>query len=199
MPVTIPTTVFPAVRDLVISALASPTLQWRRHGIGVVQAYLTESTRLHVWHPSAETVTIDDGMIHDHRFDLTSTVIFGQIENVLVTPRRGDEYRMYEVLHALLGRTDAPVALDGMFSVSTLHLKYPAGSTYSMPARTFHRTIAEPYTVTLVQKYNQEERPARILSRVGHVPVHAFVHGPDDDFCKKVVGEALEKFLPPSR
>ena len=58
-------------------------LRWRHHGLGMLQAELSESLRVHVWHPSL----VSPGMVwprcvHDHRFDIGSVVVVGAVRDV---------------------------------------------------------------------------------------------------------------------
>jgi hypothetical protein len=58
-------------------------LTWRHHGLGMLQAEISETLRIHIWHPKL----VSEGMawprcVHDHRFDITSAVIVGEVIDV---------------------------------------------------------------------------------------------------------------------
>jgi hypothetical protein len=181
-----------ALRALAIAAMGDTSLKWRQHGIGVVQAYLNDFTRLHVWHNGARQVA-PGRMIHDHRFALESTVLLGRICNEVFYPTlRGDgTFRMYEVKHASLGERDLPTLLPGIWSATTEIETISVGQTYWMPKRLFHRTIADDYTVTLVHKTNQEECSARIfVPAVTGQPPYGFQE-PTSGFCERLVADAV--------
>lgn len=70
--------------DLPITAIhnGSP-LKWRHHGLGMLQAEISETLRIHIWHPKL----VSEGMawprcVHDHRFDITSAVVLGEVIDV---------------------------------------------------------------------------------------------------------------------
>lgn len=78
-----------ALRTLLAGLLTH--LTWRHHGIGVLQAYVREhqepEMRVHIWHPSLVRKGIrDHGDAHDHRFDLESTVLVGNLYETLYIP-----------------------------------------------------------------------------------------------------------------
>ncbi len=74
-------------------------LRWRHHGLGMLQAELSESLRVHVWHPSL----VSPGMVwprcvHDHRFDIGSVVVVGAVRDVRPDVRRiHDRGELYDL------------------------------------------------------------------------------------------------------
>jgi len=73
-----------------------PQMQWRHHGIGVLQGYVAEDVepevRLHVW--ATELVKpgmAESGDIHDHRFDLLSHVLCGQVGHEEIIPYESED------------------------------------------------------------------------------------------------------------
>jgi len=107
----------PALAALVGRLIGSPTLEWRHHGIGLLQAYVVQAGggggseyRIHVWHPELRFVDEDSGMIHDHRFALESQVLLGAIYDTEIELRQIGErarvpasepwYVMWEVENA---------------------------------------------------------------------------------------------------
>lgn len=166
-------------------------LPWRHHGAGMIQAYITPSLRIHVWHPDFVLPgMVDSGAIHDHRFDLQSTVVFGSLVNreysfesysewaegtALVCPRQ--LYEIYEVECATSGKTDDPVKVsDRPRPVFYREVSVLEGQRYTFPKRAFHmsRPQGDGYVITLVRKFNQEKVRARLLAPQGTRPVHAF-------------------------
>lgn len=58
-------------------------LEWRHHGLGMLQAELSESLRIHVWHPTLVSPDMSwPRCVHDHRFDLQSMVVVGAVRDV---------------------------------------------------------------------------------------------------------------------
>jgi len=215
--------------DLSIAALVSrlllggDTLRWRHHGIGLLQAYVMESTvarapeyRLHVWHPELRFVDEDSGMIHDHRFALESQVLLGAIHDTEVVLHRGDKgwvvprpvYQMWEVENARQAAAsgDAWVkklewgtttTVDGspFCTIDMIPHIYRMGSRYTYPARKFHRSETRELTVTLCKKLRQENVPARILAREGAVPKHGIGEPMREWAGSSGVADPRERFL----
>jgi hypothetical protein len=180
------------MRRSILGELISHDLKWRRHGIGCLQAYLSEGglieTRIHIWDPSAiRPGILDHGDVHDHRFTLESTVLTGEIEHTeadVISDENG-EYRLYHVTHA---RADigaryelvpGPLTeLAGPVRLETRSGIIASGECYTFERGAFHRSTTHGLTVTLVCKLNQIEKKAIIVSKPP--PVHAFEK--DDDF-----------------
>ena len=165
-----------------------PTLKWRHNGLGLLQAYVQEGTstelRIHVWHPSLRREGIvDSGLLHDHRFDLTSYVLVGQIiqrEYELFENNAFGTWQLHEVVHAREA-SNRHGTNDGLVSgLPTLyHAVYEtrviqAGDRYKFPKEHFHGSFIDGLAVTVVRKSNQTEKPARILAPYGKPVVHAF-------------------------
>jgi hypothetical protein len=171
-----------------------PKLKWRRHGIGLVQAYVCEGAdhevRVHVWHPRLLREGIrDHGDVHDHRFSFVSTVLVGEITNriahVWPQPDNG-EWQVNQVAHARINPTGAFVAepmtvvpgpLVATASIVGLDFtdqRVRSGESYRMQRGVFHSSITHELTVTVITKYDQIDAGARVISRRGTAAVEAF-------------------------
>jgi hypothetical protein len=186
----IPCRVFADLRSTVAAAM--PYLRWRYNGLGVLQAYLeegdSEELRVHVWHPSLEKPGIrDSGKIHDHRFDLRSTVLLGSIGHVeyRLTPHPNGDWETHDVVNARKAMADETVYKAGLFDgqvdargefflAKTTPFTFRERDVYLYPQGCFHESYVQDLCVTLVRKMNQQERKARILSPRGHAVTHAF-------------------------
>jgi hypothetical protein len=167
-----------------------PSLDWRHHGIGALQAYVSQHVRVHIWHDKLLTPGMrDSGGIHDHRFRLESTILIGGLTNHeyrldQVGPEEFNDdatwtclpgpHDVYEVVNASTGKTDPPTKVGGPHTLYYRHTELEEGDTYSYPKREFHETMHHGTTITLVTKHDQEELPARLLAPAGTTPVHAF-------------------------
>lgn len=170
-----------------------PVPQYRHHGIGVLQGYVLEAEvpfseyRLHVWDPQLRLPDMtDSGLIHDHRFELESTVLVGRIHHTVYTLERDDRgaFQVWEVQHARAvsdGVGWVKLESDQRFKHSTITMKYWGGQHYHFGKRRFHRTDVDELTVTFCKKRLQVDEPARILSRVGKEPRHGFDHDQNAD------------------
>jgi hypothetical protein len=193
----------PSVAALVSKLLLSPTMKWRHHGIGLLQAYVVEENpfstsevpdtehRIHVWDPSLRLPDMDDsGLLHDHRFDLESYVLLGAMEDTEISlmPRmshstENDPFLIWEIQNARAkeasGEGWVRFASDEegnprMYDLVRVPHIYNMGSRYRYPKRHFHRSDVKELTVTLCTKRNQSREPARLLARLGRTPKHAF-------------------------
>lgn len=198
-------------RCLVAAAIATDNLKWRHHGAGMIQAYLTPRLRIHIWHPTLVLPGMEhSGAIHDHRFDLMSTVLLGSLTNRELDfhpssqpwnqrdCRMDSLYEVYTVECASSGKRDDPVKLsDKARPLFYKDVFIPEGSRYFFPKKAFHQSIPiseglaldEGYVVTLVHKLNQEDFLARLLVPEGVQPVHAF---------KEATGSQRHTVVPPA-
>ncbi len=196
----------PALRALVSSVL--PSLSWRHHGIGVLQAYLAEDTdpevRIHIWDPRLIKPGIaESGSIHDHRFDMVSHVLCGVVghEEHFATFDPDGDHRILTVTHAraaVATKYHGPVASeDGCYRVTVNRLLISEGSTYSFPAGVFHRSLVPGFAVTVVEKHCQRLVPARVLYPVALKPVMAFGHDADAELTAAIVARAADVLKSP--
>jgi hypothetical protein len=168
-----------------------PSLQWRHHGIGVLQGYVVEDVdvevRIHVWDRSLLKPGMDvSGDIHDHRFDLVSHVLCGAVGHEEIIPEEVDDgaWAMLKLTHARAAKESAyhgPTApLPGRFHALRTAYVIESGYTYRFPSGRFHRSpVLEGTAVTCVEKHNQSNASARILHPIDVPPVMAFGHDMD--------------------
>jgi hypothetical protein len=192
-----------ALRRRAVEALESG-LEWRHHGIGVLQAYISEGEgvehRLHIWSRSLLKSGINaSGDAHDHRFDMISHVLFGVVQNEeweLEESPRGTWTTM-TLVHARAAGVDrkfhAPMTSTGLRYVRTVcATRIPAGFLYRFPARQFHRSPVDEFAITWVEKHAQTAEPARIAHPIDLPAVPAFGHEMDRDHVDHLVRLAIE-------
>lgn len=164
-----------------------PSLKWRHAGFGALQAYIREGAgrelRAHIWHPSLVKSGIEEsGLCHDHRFDMRSSVLAGEIiqTEFRLTRAPDGDWQTLRVLHAreAMARGGSfhhdPMPTGDHFHRTASVFRIGAGEGYTFDKFAFHETRAEGVTVTLVEKSNQEDINARILAPRGLPVVHAF-------------------------
>lgn len=159
-------------------------LRWRHHALGMLQGELSPFVRIHIWDP--ELVHFSEGSpraIHDHRFDLLSYVVAGELTDVHYDVRLGTEKprrpgwdfdpedwtlsKAWEIKHAKVQKHDAsdfhPLGLcyyrQGVMKV------FSRGEVYHIPRGAFH-TTAKASAVTFVYRSNFGESPARVLGEL---------------------------------
>lgn len=170
----------------------------------MLQAYILEGGqqefRVHIWHPSLKLEGIDDaGLGHDHRFDMTSWILVGQLTHVefLTAADPTGDWKMYEVVNArkALKETGTRAGefqlVEGAVRLAKHAISISAGNAYFFPKRSFHETRPESQVVvTVALKANQDVSPARILCKVGQEPLNAFGTSLPETQCKLVLAEA---------
>lgn len=181
-------------------------LSFRHHGIGVLQGYISEGTepelRLHIWSPLLMKAGIDQsGNAHDHRFDMTSHVLLGSIVHDEIHPcelAEGD-WGMMSLTHARAAADTAyhgpTTAIAGRFSFDYVKHTIFAGHSYQFPAGMFHRSPLshmgeDEVAVTVIEKANTNDRPARIFYPLDKPPVMAFGHVMDPGLVAHVIDMA---------
>lgn len=164
--------------------------RYRHHGIGVLQGYVLESDpptpeyRIHLWHPTLRMPNmVDSGLMHDHRFDMESTVLYGTVVHTVfqLDPAPNGAYQAWFVQNARAAIAENEKGWlesesELRYNIKGETFKHSVGHTYLFPKRCFHRTDVEGLAITLVSKRNQQDSPARILSRFGTKPKHGFEH-----------------------
>lgn len=187
-----------------IVANAMPRLQWRHSGLGMLQAYILEGNqqevRVHVWHPSLKLPGIDGaGLGHDHRFDMTSCVLTGQLTHVeiLTSPDPAGDWKVYEVVNArkALMETGTQAGefrlIEETVRITKHAMPISAGSVYFFPKSSFHETQPDSqFVITLALKTNQHTSPARVLCRVGREPLNAYGTPLPKTQCDLILAEA---------
>lgn len=184
----------------------APFAAWRHHGIGVLQAYVAEQTepevRIHVWHPDLVRPGIrESGSIHDHRFDLVSSVLVGKIrERVFeTTPDDDGDWQTWHVENARSAGVERGFDGDCSPLGATMRAKilerihYP-GDQYTLARHVFHETRVDELAVTLCTM-RSKRGPARLLVPRGREPVHAFGAPASDAVIRRVLAEAHEELV----
>ncbi len=184
------------LQRLAVQTLTSKTVHWRHHGIGLIQAYLSPSHRLHVW---SEDLLIpgmtESGAMHDHRFDLHSTVLAGSLHNNLISldDDGGSPLDMWEIPRASKGTTEEMRRVGGVRAhIMPLQILTP-GHTHSIERGEFHwaRPVSGSVGVTSVIAMDKRDTSARLLCPSGKPPVHAFDFESDDRTIERVRRQAI--------
>jgi hypothetical protein len=180
-----------------------PSLQWRHHGIGVLQGYVTEDTepeiRIHIWAPELVLPNMDkSGDIHDHRFNLVSHVLCGHIGHEEIYPEENPQgdWVMLKLTHARAAKETGyhgpTEPIKGRYTLRRNAFIIANGYTYKYPIGRFHRSPVLPHqdiAITCVEKHGQTNDAARLLYPRNTEPVLAFGHAMD----WKVVGPVLQR------
>jgi hypothetical protein len=160
----------------------------RLHPNGFIQLDLTDngSTRLHVWPDISLPAQKTSHPIHDHIFDMVSTVISGKLMNKMYESVPGNPSHELHVAERINGN-DTILAATGLRG--QLHTKrvdmIQTGQSYFVPAHHLHETIHLGLAATLMTKTSTPERGDR-----PHVAVPIGVE-PDNDFRRETIDEEV--------
>jgi hypothetical protein len=165
-------------------------INWRHHGLGMLQSEVTDDIRIHVWHPELRTIPTDSlRSVHDHRFDIMSAVLIGEIEDVpwQVSTLRAFQRtstNMFAIKHAKIqdGVADDVTPLGEVWAAARTVRRFQAGEVYTIDRRVFHQTIVHGLAVTVVYRSGFDNEPARVLGHAdpakpepfgGHKPIES--------------------------
>lgn len=160
-------------------AVDAPTLEWRHHGTGMLQAYVSPCHRLHVWHPALLLPGMrESGAWHDHRFSFTSTVLTGRIRHHrILEAEHGPHLAMWKIPGASSGSTEDLIqAGSGRFAFAPEEIM-ERGASYTVRRGEFHHAhqlIGDGVAVTSVLLWDKRDEPATLLAPEGTTPAHAF-------------------------
>jgi hypothetical protein len=184
-----------------------PSLSWRHHGIGVLQGYVVEDVepevRLHIWAPQLLKPGMAlSGDIHDHRFDLLSHVLCGNIGHEEIVPEihKNGAWSMMELTHARAAKDSGyhgPTRpIEGKYTLLRTNYIIPEGCSYHYPAGRFHRSpLLDGVAVTCVEKHRQSDASARLLYPIDLAPIMAFGHEMDWSIIGPVMQAAREALM----
>lgn len=184
-------------------------LSWRHNGIGVLQGYVAEGlqsteSRFHIWHPDLILPGMaEGGLYHDHRFDLVSSVLYGEIhhDELGILPDVNGEFEFALVHNArkaksMGGHRDGeyhsdPERTGERFNLSHNPMVITADHTYSFPKAGFHGSSSPGLAITYVVKKNQENIRAKLIVPFGKEYTHAFAHVKPRAEWEHVIDEAI--------
>lgn len=174
-------------------------------GVGMMQLYLTESVRLHVFHPDLPAHLEAFGNRHNHRFDMTSHVLMGTIVDIPLKVEPSffvGNFELYLVTPAhLYTGTEKPQRLDDNYYDIKLGkiTRVARGQSYTMGRGEYHETRSEGLTVTLVTKSDQHGDFACIVAHRGQSIAHAMADSPPLHVLKQLVFSSLRKLSPEAK
>lgn len=170
------------LRYLALQAIKNPNTKWRHNGQGMLQGYLYEGTeneaRIHIWHDALRKPgIIDNGLIHDHRFDMRSFIILGGIahnEIRLTDTEEGALFGGYimEITNARKAKekTGSSYHMDPQKTGEYVQVRkipfHIRNQVYTFPRFRFHKAFTIPETtVSIVLKSRQVNVKARLLDQ----------------------------------
>lgn len=136
------------MKALVRDVLLNPGSPWRSHGLGMIQFELSESLRIHIWDPRLCQFS-EEETGHRHRFDMKSSVLWGSVNHIEVTPVPGSEYRKV----CFHGSNKTGVSEEeGLWDLLKHPMHISAGQSYHMPFEAYHQFSVPEMAITLVTR-----------------------------------------------
>lgn len=170
----------------------------RVHGNGFLQLDLVPSgnTRLHIWHPELPKQDVKT-TVHDHVFDMDSTVKKGRLLQVVkhyALEHEGTPTDEVWMVNTRMG-DDTVLGPTGVLVRHSLEETYliEAGEGYSQRAFTFHDSIPQTdIVVTVMTKEWVHPGEPRIMVPVGLKPDNSFRRNDhDEEFLWKIIEESV--------
>jgi hypothetical protein len=129
----------------------------------------TSRVRLHVWSSESAKHRDDLGLIHEHTWELASSVLVGRLDDVVLAAEQANNGQY--TCARLDYRTNELHQAPGKFNVhARLRRSMGPGETYQLPAGTLHLTeVMTVPTVTLVVAKETSRTSVRIFTR-GSLP-----------------------------
>jgi hypothetical protein len=137
--------------------------------------------RLHIWNPPGFDLPHQETVneIHDHVFDMLSSVVRGTLVQQLYILEVGMpvEARTHEIYRAVYDKTSSsrlePLGVYGYLSRAR-NFPIKEGEAYSQQAFTLHDSEAYGVVVTLMEKLAVHDGDATVVCKVGQPPDNDF-------------------------
>jgi hypothetical protein len=182
-----------------------PELQWRHHGVGLLQAYMPERAdiphprRVHLWHHSlVKPGIVDSGSKHNHRFELRSLVVNGLLLNTDLFPK-DDKYGDHRIWRIAGASDRAKAVLQPMERVPIeegIQCEFSEGTQYGLKKWKYHWARQpddfDSITITLVDIIAKSKGWANLIAPFDKPPKHAFdeENAADPELMKFIVEQA---------
>jgi hypothetical protein len=166
-------------------------LNWSIQGFGMLRAYLSKETRLHIWHSSGKVDNVST--IHDHPWDFDSYVIAGQITDVVYREKENTDPFTHVKQRIRCG--EGGCALDQQFLARLAIVEsrtYFPGEMYSRKATDLHESIPADGTITLIRRrFNEDTEHAWVCFPIGTEWVSAEPRKATPEEVERFVGAGL--------
>lgn len=146
-----------AVKAILLNA---SSYSWSVQGFGLLRLYIGREGRLHIWDSRLRYAGVS--MIHNHSWDLRSTIVSGQLFNIRYV--RAGPGSMFHTHRLLTGYHSKPVTGDSLVCLTDLTPeRYVPGNVYQQRANEIHKTVADDGTITLMERKEDEQGEADVF------------------------------------
>lgn len=164
------------------------------------------SKRLHIWNPPGVELPHQETVneIHDHVFDMKSTIVFGQLWQLLyrfkgVVDGIDEPMPTHQLYKAVYDKNSSSrLEATGQLGIPEMYSRFPvsAGQAYDQPAFTFHDTETPMgMVITVMEKTKIHDGDAHVLCPLDTEPDNDFDRRtamPEDELWA-IIGECLER------
>jgi hypothetical protein len=138
-----------ALSDVIVRNQA-PSGDWSVQGFGLLRLYIRQLGRLHVWDSSLRYPGVT--MIHNHSWDLRSTIVSGRLTNRRWTEQPfGERFHKQRIVTGYQCQFVAPI--EKVFLIEEPRDVFQPGDVYRQNAKQIHLTDAEDGTITLMERH----------------------------------------------
>jgi hypothetical protein len=172
---------------------------WRSHGLGMIQYPIDENYRIHIWDTRLSQFSIEE-TCHRHTFDMTSDVLWGEVNHIEVIPRNATSFSGVQKFKKVIfeGAENTTVKeQDGLYELSCFDMRIVEGKSYSMPQEAYHQFSIPTLTITIIERRNFRGNseaffPVGINPRAGRAEDGFAV---DKDLCQQIISDAKNIML----
>jgi hypothetical protein len=141
-----------------------PVSDWSVQGFGLLRLYIRKVGRLHIWVSALRYPGVT--MVHNHSWDLRSTIVSGCLINRRWTQQPfGERWKRRRILTGYDCKFVQP-ADDEVYLIEEPRDVYHAGDVYRQNASAIHMTDAEDGTVTLMERNEDTNGEADLYWRI---------------------------------
>ena len=156
-------------------------------GLGFIQLVLDESTRMHFYTQELPPITSEEE-VHNHRYDFTSTIMYGYLEQDIYSIIKGDTHlKEMETCKEGSKATGDPVPCS--VALSSTHAYYE-GCQYFISHETFHRVRADN-CITLLRRSEYKKDLAEVVRPVGAAKICPFGQKIGEERLWEIIGDML--------
>lgn len=157
------------VKPLQLAVLAildkADQYEWSVQGLGMLRHYIRGQGRLHIWdsklrYPGAS-------LIHNHSWDLRSTVVAGRLVNTRfqIDPVVGYKFKTQRLVTGY--KTHMVSQVEDVLLLPDPREIYLPGDDYVQTAKVIHQTEADDVTVTLMERTEDVDGEADVFWPAG--------------------------------
>lgn len=153
-----------------LELLHSENIEPLWHPLGFVSCILKEEKdeiiKLHYWPKGERKTKVPNWPIHNHAYDIESTILYGEIKNIFYTISESGPYKVYEVIYDKKNSYLKEKILGKVNLNKKSELISKKGDSYTIKKHNFHESIIplNQETLTLVRKTNFTKTAPRVIS-----------------------------------